>query len=134
MSGKKRKVREKPVQKTTLFTLLPDAPKTLIRAEDLRRQREAALRDEDYEVEALNMATFKSEQAITATHETAKVYACSKCPRTFETRIVRRNHYYYTHNEKTMDLPLLRGGGSTTKGRVRFRNLPRTQNRPEECC
>ena len=64
----KRKVRQRTsskakqsVQKTTLFSVLPGATRTLRRAEDLRLQREAAMRGEDYEVKGLNMASFSSE-------------------------------------------------------------------------
>ena len=100
-AGKKRK-HAHPVQKSTLFTVLPGATKTLISAQELRKQREAALRDEDYEVSELKMATFQSEEQESARTPTVKLFSCPKCPRSFEQRLGLRNHMF-SHSECVLD-------------------------------
>jgi hypothetical protein len=58
-------------QQATLFSMMPTASKTLVKASELRAQRKAALRDEDYPLEALDMHRFPTEQQ----HEAAPAYA-----------------------------------------------------------
>ena len=59
--------------------------KQLTRKQDLRAQREAALRGEDYEVETLRMATFSSERDVDEAPAVQHSFSCSKCPKTFDT-------------------------------------------------
>ena len=109
-SGKKRKHGKLPVQNSTLFSVLPGATKTLFRAEDLRKQREAALRNEDYELNPLSMASFPSaEVQPDAKHARSdtKLYPCIKCPRTFTSQLGLRNHML-SHPAAVKDLPLER--------------------------
>ena len=95
------------VQQTTLFHVLPDAKKTLVRGADLRKQREAALRLEDYEVTELDMASFQSEEVLPHVKHArldTKLFACPKCSKTFGSHIGLRNHTYM-HSESTKDRP-----------------------------
>ena len=117
-SGKKRKQGKHPVQKTTLFSVLPGAKKTLVRAEDLRKQREAALRNEHYDLSEFDMASFHSEdlqQQKRAAEELAckQLYRCPKCPRAFPERVALQNHMHihsesvkeFKHNNDRSHLP-----------------------------
>lgn len=55
----------------TIFKMLPDATRTRVPSQELKRQREAALRGEDYEVEWQHMRRFRKE--ITTCHEAVSV-------------------------------------------------------------
>ena len=79
-------------QKTTLFSVLPGATKTLIKASELREQREAAARDEDYVPEQHDLRHFRQELQPEPAPAVVKEYSCSKCARKFSTQIGLRNH------------------------------------------
>ena len=87
------------VQKTTLFSVLPGASKTLVKASELRAQRQAALRDEDYALEALDMRCFPSERQQAAPAVVFE-FSCNKCARTFSSRLGLENHVLW-HSEAT---------------------------------
>ena len=69
----------------------------MVSAGELRKQREAALRDEEYEVEVLDMSTFKSE-APEPTPDVVREICCPKYTRTFnKCELGLRNHEFW-HN------------------------------------
>ena len=80
---------------------MPDAKKLKVTAQELRAQREAASRGEDYEVDVEEMAKFKSEKRVEPASAVAKLYTCSKCPRTFTTAIGLGNHEKWAHSADT---------------------------------
>ena len=79
-------------QQATLFSMMPTASKTLVKASELRAQRKAALRDEDYPLEALDMHRFPTEQQHEAAPAYAKEFLCAKCARKFPSRLGFENH------------------------------------------
>jgi hypothetical protein len=81
--------------------MLPTAAKTLVRASELRAQREAAQRDEDYEPEQLDMRCFPTEKQPPPP-AVQKELCCPKCPRTFPTQIGLQNHLKW-HPEATRE-------------------------------
>ena len=81
---KSKRKRPLPTGLQTLFSLLPEAKKTKICADELYKQRELALKGEDYQPEVEDMRTFKSEITGTSTAPASvRKYCCSKCPRIF---------------------------------------------------
>ena len=79
--------------------------KTLIPKEQLRLQREAALRNEDYKVNALNMSSFPTEDQHEVPALPPVQWPCPKCTRTFSTTLALNNHQNW-HREATNDLPV----------------------------
>ena len=96
-----KKTKTAPVQTTTLFSVLPGAAKTLVKASELRAQREASFRGEDYEIEQLGMRCFPTEQQSRAAPAVVKEYSCPKCPRAFTTQIGLANHTTWAHSADT---------------------------------
>ena len=82
----------KSTQQQTLFGMLPDAARTKISALELKRQREAAARDEDYEVEWEDLRRFRKEIKGEASPPVVKTYRCDRCAKTFDTSIGLKNH------------------------------------------
>ena len=96
---KKPKAKALPAGQQSLFAVMPDAKKLKTSAQELRAQREAAGRGEEYEVDVEDMATFKSEKLqAEPTPAVAKEYRCSKCPRIFTTAIGLANHEKWSHS------------------------------------
>ena len=87
-----KKAKVEPVQTTTLFSLLPDAKKIKIAANELRLQREASARGEIYVPEEDDVRTFKSERQDAPAPPVLKEFCCEQCPRTFSTLTGLRNH------------------------------------------
>ena len=76
----------------TLFQMLPNATRTRIPAPELKRQRDAAARDEDYEVEWQDMRRFRKEIKGEEAPPVVKVYPCDKCGRKFDNVLGLQNH------------------------------------------
>jgi hypothetical protein len=99
---KKRKAAALPGGQQSLFAVMPEAKKLKTTAHELRAQREAAGRGEDYDVEVEEMAKFKSEKLkAEPAPPVVKKYSCTKCPRTFSTAIGLNSHTTWAHSADT---------------------------------
>jgi hypothetical protein len=84
----------------TLFNVLPaGTTKTKVAAHELKKQREAALRGEDYEVEEEELLRFQKEKTPPP-QPVVKEYRCPKCPRTFSTALGLTMHSRW-HSDDT---------------------------------
>ena len=72
--------------------MMPDASRIKITAPELKRQREAALRDEDYDVEWEDMRRFRKEIKPQLAPPVVKEYPCDKCGRKFDSALGLQNH------------------------------------------
>jgi hypothetical protein len=79
-------------QQQTLYSMMPDATRTRVPHQELKRQREAAANGEDYELEGLDMRRFRKEIKGEPAPAVVKIYPCDKCARTFGTPIALINH------------------------------------------
>ena len=76
--------------------------KTLVLAGELRKQREAALRGEDYAPEELEMAEFPSGKRQEQPAGVKKELACPECARNFNYEINLANHVKW-HDSSVKD-------------------------------
>ena len=76
--------------------------KTLTQASELRKQREAALRGEDYTPDTLDMANFPSA-TMKKPAPVVKVLCCPKCARTFNLPINLANHEKWAHDQSVQE-------------------------------
>lgn len=79
-------------QQQTLFSMMPGAPRTLVPKDELKRQREAAARGEDHELESQDLRRFRKEIKPEEARPVVKRYPCDKCGRTFDTAVGLTNH------------------------------------------
>ena len=98
--GKQKKQKLEKGQKT-LFSWQGAERQRILKAE-LRAQREAALRDEDYTVEVLPVLKLPSESQVEEEVRHCK-HQCPKCPRTFRSYMAMKNHMMWQHDENVAD-------------------------------
>ena len=101
-----KRVKLKPGEQT-LFNLLPDANRTFVGRGQLRDQRLAAGRGEDFVIEPLDARTLPVEQKDKeeAEEEVDRPicnFPCPKCTRTFSHQIALANHIKW-HNDATKE-------------------------------
>ena len=89
------KKRGREAGQLTLFQALPDAKRYLFRANQCVAEPGA-------DVEMLEMASFPSEQRQVDLCQPAKRFTCTKCPRTFGSRVGLSNHMLW-HPSTTRD-------------------------------
>ena len=77
-----------------------------ITAKDLREQREAASRDEDYEPEIHPVLRFPSESEVVEESHPAARHTCPKCPKKFTTALGLANHVKW-HSETVKDMLMI---------------------------
>ena len=81
--------------------------KTLIQAVELRKQRVAALRGEEYAPEELEMARYPSSSIEEVEPAVTKELPCPKCPKVFNHHIALANHLKW-HDESVLDKEFFR--------------------------
>ena len=89
------KTKAKSSSQVTLFSW-PGAEKRLIQEQELRKQKLAAARGEDYAPEVMEMRILPSEQRE-STEDSGKIFACPQCARTFTFQIGLVQHLKWTH-------------------------------------
>ena len=103
-SGKKRKAPIAPKLapgQTSLFSWKGVERQRTLKLE-LRKQREAALRNEDFEVETHLVIRFPSEQSKAVEEPLLLMRQCPKCPKSFDTPLGLHNHMKW-HSDLVKD-------------------------------
>jgi hypothetical protein len=127
--GKKRAAPEsapplKHQRARTMEHMFPQAEKTEIRAEELRKQRVAAAAGMDYKPRDSLVAEWSSQRnsgSSTAPPKPAKAYPCSRCPRTFTSASSAGCCWRRRRGPRRLSLSFLRwSDGALGRGRHRF--------------
>lgn len=93
-SAKKQKAAPAlPAKQQTIFNVLPaGTTRTKVTSAELRMQRQAASRGEDYEPEEEELLRFRKERLPQPAPAVQKEYSCPQCPRKFSTLTGLQNH------------------------------------------
>ena len=102
------KARKRPLPKgqQSLFSAMPDGKKLKTSFAEIKKQRELAAQDMDYEPVVDDMKTFRSEyDASSSAAPSVATFRCKFCPRTFPSAGARFFHEA-THRDSTQPMDL----------------------------